>query len=172
MGLLHIYCGSGKGKTTAAVGLAVRAAGAGLRVHIVQLMKGGETSELSSLKLIPEISVSRLSREYGFTFNMTDEERSAITAEHNSLLSSAAELMNGGAVDMLIIDEFFSAYNSGLLHRELAESTVLTDRTCELVLTGRDPSEKFIAAADYVSEIHEIKHPYTRGIEARKGIEY
>lgn len=68
MGLIHIYCGNGKGKTSAAIGLALRAAGAGMRVHIVQLLKGGETSELNTLALIPNITVSRCDKDYGFTF--------------------------------------------------------------------------------------------------------
>lgn len=173
MSLTHIYCGNGKGKTTAAFGLALRASGAGMNVFIVQLLKGSDTSELESLKNIRNITVDRLQKNYGFTRNMSEADKSAITHEHNNLLSIAYEKMISGEIDMLIIDEFFSAYNNGLLDPTLAEKIVFErNNSCELVLTGRDPTEKFIAAADYVSEIKAVKHPYEKGITARKGIEY
>lgn len=173
MGLTHIYCGNGKGKTTAAMGLALRAAGAGMRVHIVQLLKGGETSELSALAMIPEITVSRCDRNYGFTFSMTDSEKAAITDCHNRLLSEAENLMRSGEIGVLIIDEFNAAYKHGLLSAELADRIVLEKNPeTELVLTGREPHGKFLQAADYVSEINAVKHPYSCGISARKGIEY
>lgn len=172
-GLIHIYCGDGKGKTTAAMGLALRAAGAGKRVYLVQLLKGNPTSELNSLALIPNITVARPEKGFGFTFNMTDEQKSELTGIHNRLLSDAFDKMNCGNTDMLIIDEFFAAYNKNLLDKEIAERIVFEKAfVCELVLTGRDPDKNFISAADYVSEIKCIKHPYEKGISARKGIEY
>lgn len=173
MGLIHIYCGNGKGKTTAAVGLAVRAAGAGMRVRFVQLMKGNETSELSSLKLIPSITVDRCDKNYGFTFNMSEEDRNSISACHNRILSRCEVLAEKGELDMLIIDEFNAAYEYGLLDKELADRLILNKpKPLELVLTGRNPDEKFVAAADYVSEINALKHPYKSGVSARKGIEF
>lgn len=172
-GLIHIYCGDGKGKTTAALGLALRAAGAGKRVHIVQLLKGNPTSELNSLTLIPNIIVDRPEKNFGFTFNMTEEQKSELTDIHNRLLSAAFRKMDCGETDLLIIDEFFAAYNKKLLDRSLAEKIVFEKAiACELVLTGREPEKKFIDSADYVSEIKCVKHPYENGIEARKGIEY
>lgn len=171
-GLFHIYCGDGKGKTTAALGLAVRAAGAGKKVHIVQLLKGSSTSELYSLELIPNITVERPEKNFGFTFNMTDEQKSELTDIHNRLLISAFGKMHCGT-DMLIIDEFFASYNKKILDRELADRIVFEKAFgCELILTGREPDRKFIEAADYVSEIKCVKHPYEKGIAARKGIEY
>lgn len=173
MGFTHIYCGNGKGKTTSALGLAIRAAGADMKVHIVQLMKGSETSELESLKMIPNVSIDRLAKDFGFTFTMNESDRSEIADCHNALLRNAYEQMKEHKFDMLIIDEFFCAYNYGLVDRSLAEKIVFEkEKSCELVLTGRDPEEKFLAAADYVSEINALKHPYTKGINARKGIEY
>ena len=85
MGLIHIYCGDGKGKTTASMGLAVRAAGAGMRVHIVQFLKGSKTAELESLALISNIRVTRPDRNYGFTFSMTDEDKAAISRSLDDL---------------------------------------------------------------------------------------
>lgn len=173
MGLTHIYCGDGKGKTTAAVGLAVRAAGSGMKVHIVQFLKGNPTAELASLSLLPNITVDRPQKNYGFTFSMSDADKAELTACHNAMLGRAAELMNSGSIQMLIVDEFFAGYNSGLVDKALAERLVFDKpENCELVLTGRDPAEKFISDADYVSEIKAVKHPYEKGIPARKGIEY
>ena len=169
--MLQIYCGDGKGKTTAALGLALRAAGAGMRVHIVQLMKGRPTSELTALSKIPEITVSRLDRDYGFPANMSTDDKAAVTERHNGMLREAAELLP--AIDILLLDEFNSAYRHGLLDRELADALVLGN-TCaaELVLTGRRPAEKFLDAADYISEINAVRHPFTKGTTARRGIEY
>jgi len=173
MGLIHIYYGDGKGKTSAAIGLAIRAVGSGMKVHFVQLLKGNETSELNTLKLIPDITVARCTEDYGFTFGMNDEDKINITNEHNRILSEAISLADGGSIDMLIIDEFNAAYQYGLLDKELAEKLVLNKpENLELVLTGRNPDQKFIDAADYVSEIKAVKHPFKNGISARRGIEF
>lgn len=173
MGLLHIYCGDGKGKTTAAVGLAVRAAGAGMRVHIIQLLKGSDSAETAVLRSIPGITLERCDRNYGFVWNMTDMDKAAITECHNTLLEKGYSLVRSGKVDVLIIDEFNAAYGLGLLDRAEAER-FLTEKPCsaELIITGRDPAETFVNCADYVSEIKCVKHPYERGITARRGIEY
>lgn len=169
MGYLHIYCGDGKGKTTASLGLAMRAAGAGMKVCFVQFMKGGETAELDTLKLIPNISMHRCDKEYGFLWNMSDNEKAEITVTHNELLATA---FNSGA-DLVVLDEFNFAYSSGLMDKVLAEKLILDNKdSCEIVLTGRDPAEIFIQEADYVSEICCVKHPYEKGVTARKGIEY
>ncbi len=173
MGYLHIYCGDGKGKTTAALGLAIRAAGAGKRVFIIQLMKGSETSELNSLKKIENITVERCDRAYGFTDKMTEVERQEITACHNRLLEKGFGLAAEKKTDMLIIDEFCATYNYGLLDRKASEKNLLhREFPAEVVITGRDPAEIFVNAADYISEIKCIKHPYDRGVPARRGIEY
>ncbi len=169
MGLLHIYCGDGKGKTTAAIGLAVRAAGSGMRVCLVQLMKGGFTSELKALALIPGIDVMRCDREYGFVKNMNDADKLLLTGCHNNLLEKAFS----GGYDIIILDEFNSAYFYGLLERTVAAELILKGKkSAEIILTGRAPAEIFVNAADYISEIQCVKHPYKNGISARKGIEF
>ena len=169
MGFLHIYCGEGKGKTTAAIGLAIRAAGAGMRVCLVQLMKGREVAELDTLKLIPNISVKRCNRFYGFYKNMNENDKSEITVCHNELLKSAFD----GKYNMIILDEFNSAYKHGLIDKELAERQILDGKNiAEIVLTGRNPAEIFLENADYVSEITCVKHPYKAGVKGRNGIEY
>lgn len=173
MGLIHIYCGDGKGKTSASIGLAIRAVGSGMKVHFVQLLKGNETSELNTLKLIPDITVARCNEDYGFTFSMNDEDKINIANEHNRILSEAISLADSGSINMLIIDEFNAAYQYGLLDKELAEKLVLNKpKNLELILTGRNPDKKFVDAADYVSEIKAVKHPFKNGISARRGIEF
>lgn len=173
MGLIHIYCGSGKGKTTAAIGLAMRAAGSGMRVVIVQFLKGNDTSELYSIKSVPQISIIRCNQNYGFTFNMSDENKAKLIVEHNNILDQVKNIIHNKEVDLLILDEFFSAYNYNLFDKSSADEIVFNKpKELELVLTGRNPPTKYIDAADYVSEINCIKHPYNKGILARKGIEY
>lgn len=169
MGLLHIYCGDGKGKTTASLGLAVRAAGASMRVCFLQFMKGGDTAELNALKHIPGIQVMRCDRQYPFFSNMNEAEKSEIAACHDRLLEEAFS----GGFDMIVLDEFNCAYNFGLMNRRRAKELVMNGRgRAEIILTGRDPDDEFIRPADYVSEIKCVKHPFEKGIAARKGIEY
>lgn len=169
MGLLHIYCGDGKGKTTASLGLALRASGAGMKVCLVQFMKGGETSELDTLKLIPNITVMRCDKKYGFFKNMTDKDKADISECHNCLIKSAFE----SGADLIVLDEFNSAYGYGLMDKAVAEKCILNSKEhAEIVLTGRNPADIFVKSADYVSEICCKKHPYEKGITARKGIEY
>ena len=103
---------------------------------------------------------------------MNDEEKAKITACHNSILLRALRLAENNEIDMLIIDEFNAAYTYSLIDKELADRIVLNKPSnLELVITGRNPDSKFIAAADYVSEISAVKHPFNSGISARKGIE-
>lgn len=169
--MLQIYCGDGKGKTTASVGLAVRCAGCGKRVHIVQFMKGTKTGEIEALKNIPNITVSRCDKNYGFFKNMDMDTLGAITACHNKMLFEAEEKIKD--VDMLIFDEFNSAYEYNLLDRELAKEIIFENyMDKEIVLTGRNPNRDFTEIADYISEIKAVKHPYEKGITARKGIEF
>lgn len=171
--MIEIYCGSGKGKTTAALGLTLRASGAGMRVLFVQFLKGGETSELSALSLLPGVTVRRCDRDYGFTFRMSDADRAAITACHNALLAGAWDAMQTQSAGLIVLDELCAAYNTGLLDQTAALRLVQhCPPEIELVLTGRDPDPAFLAAADYISEIHAVRHPFERGITARKGIEY
>ena len=166
--MIHIYCGDGKGKTTAALGLALRAAGAGWKVHIYQFMKGSPTSELVSLEKLG-IQVKRLSRDYGFVKNMTEEEKQLVKSEHDALLG---ECMRDDC-DLMILDEIFSAVNKGVADKEKALQVMhLCSHFQDIVLTGRDPDREFLDAADYITDMQSVRHPYQKGIAARKGIEY
>jgi cob(I)alamin adenosyltransferase len=167
--MIHIYTGEGKGKSTAAVGLAVRAAGRGKQVVIVQFLKGSETGELAALKHIPCITVLRNTRNYGFFHTATVENRAAMYGENNENLKTALAI----PCDLLILDEVCAAYNLGAIDRAPIDALVLNPaQKRELVLTGRDAPEHFCKVADYVSEIHKVKHPFDAGIAAREGIEY
>lgn len=137
-GMVHIYCGDGKGKTSAAVGLAARAAGAGLSVLFAQFLKTGDSAELAALGRMGGVDV-------------------ALPARY----------------DVLVADELLDAINLGLV--DLAEAVAwLHGRPAglEVVLTGRDPAPELVELADYVSEVKKVKHPFDRGVAARRGIEY
>lgn len=171
--MLHIYHGDGKGKTTAAVGLAVRGAGAGLNVLFMQFLKNGTSSEIGVLKDVSGINVVYCKECSKFTFNMNDEEKNAVKKRHDSMLKYAEDVLSQGRADMVIMDEFLDAYNKDILDKDLAEKLIInfSDRA-EIAVTGRSPAKIFTDRADYISFITAEKHPYTKGVTARKGIEY
>lgn len=171
--MLQIYCGNGKGKTTASLGLALRGAGCNMKVHIVQLMKGNESSEFHSLKFVPNITIQRCDKHYGFTSDMTLQQKVELTQCHNTLLQNAQTLLQLHHTDMLILDEFNVAYEHALLDRQFADTLIFNrPADIELILTGRNPNPKFLEIADYISEITAVRHPFEKGIKARKGIEF
>lgn len=171
-GLIHLYFGDGKGKTTAALGLTIRALGAGFRVVLVQFLKNQATAELSVLDDLPDITVLRGKEGSAFSFTMTEEEKEKTKSLHTENLKAAIALAESGKCDMLVLDEAVGAYARDLIDRRLLEDFVRNKpEKLELVLTGRNPAQWMIDCADYVSEIRKVKHPYDRGIPARAGIE-
>ena len=166
--LLHIYCGDGKGKTTAATGLAVRAAGSGMRV-----LKNEFSGELKILDRIPEIEVLHLEKSYGFFKTLSEKEQEEVREMYGRLWNTILGKISTGDYDMLVIDEFMAAYRYGLIPNKEAVQ-FLKDRpdNLEVVLTGRDPSDELLELADYISEVKMVRHPFEKGIRARKGIEY
>ena len=188
----HVYYGTGKGKTTAAIGLAVRAAGAGCRVLFCQFMKSGETAELSALKNLPGVQIIRPEGCYPFTRQMTEKDRLAITAEHERILdrimtvldqpASAADRsgtagdLSGGNQDsdlpvMVVLDELAWAFHYDLIGRERVLS-LLDSEQAEFVITGRVRVPELIERADYVTNLQAEKHPFQKGTAARSGIEF
>ena len=167
--MIHIYCGDGKGKTTAAIGLAVRMAGYNKKVLFMQFLKGSYTGELEILQKSGNITVMRCDRNYGFFRSMTDNDKENIIKCHNENLEYV--LKNMDSFDMIVLDEIFAAYNYDLADKEKVKE-IVEKYTGELIMTGRDPQEWFVERADYASEIKKIKHPYDRGITAREGIEF
>lgn len=167
--MIHLYTGDGKGKTSAALGLALRAAGRGMKVVIVQFLKGGETGELFSLAKIPNVTILRNRGDYGFFRSVSDEIRTKILDENNENLAASLAAPR----DLLVLDEVCAAYNLDAVDRKAVDALLESwPEEKELVLTGRQPPELFFEKADYVSEIKKIKHPFDRGVPARKGIEY
>ena len=171
-GLIHYYYGNGKGKTTAAMGLALRAMGSGLRVLIVQFLKNGTSSEVAMLRQMGA-RVLALESLYCFTIGMTDEELAACAAEHNLNLETAAAVAAEGGCDLLVLDEIGDALELNLVSRERL-TALLSGRApqVEVVMTGHKPDEMLQDHADYVTRMEKQKHPYERGIIARKGIEF
>ena len=167
-GLVHLYCGDGKGKTTAAMGLALRALGQGMQVVVVQFLKDGTSGELVPLK---KLGAAVYSGQPGakFTFQMNAEEKAQATEENNARLAEALQQ----PCDLLILDEICAARNSGMVDEALAKQTVLErPQHREVVLTGRNPEAWMVEAADYITEMQPRRHPYEQGIPARKGIEF
>ena len=167
-GLVHLYCGDGKGKTTAAMGLALRALGQGMQVVVVQFLKNGTSGELEPLK---KLGAAVYSGQPGakFTFQMNAEEKAQATQENNARLAEALQQ----PCDLLILDEICAARNSGMVDEALAKQAVLErPQYREVVLTGRNPETWMVEAADYITEMQPRRHPYEQGIPARKGIEF
>lgn len=167
-GLVHLYCGDGKGKTTAAMGLALRALGQGMQVVVVQFLKNGTSGELEPLK---KLGAAVYSGQPGakFTFQMNAEEKAQATKENNARLAEALQQ----PCDLLILDEICAARNSGMVDEALAKQAVLErPQQREVVLTGRNPEAWMVEAADYITEMQPRRHPYEQGIPARKGIEF
>ncbi|MGI5818973.1 MAG: cob(I)yrinic acid a,c-diamide adenosyltransferase [Armatimonadota bacterium] len=167
-GYVQVYTGDGKGKTTAAFGLALRAAGAGLRVFIAQFVKGMEYSELHALKRHPEIEVRRYGRD---CFIDREPEPEDLEAARKGLAEARDELASGGW-DVVILDEANIATHFGLFPvEELLALIAEKPEGVELVITGRRADPRVIEAADLVTEMREVKHYYARGVPCRKGIE-
>lgn len=173
-GLTHMYYGDGKGKTTAALGLSLRAAGCGKKVVIVQFLKDWNSGELNSLALIPEITVFRGKASGGvFVFEMSDEEKAETKAIHDANLQKALDLQKNGLCDMLVLDEAIDAYQLGVLDIGLFESLVFDKPgPLELIITGHSPDARLFEYADYVTEMVKRKHPYDEGVAARRGVEF
>jgi len=172
-GLIHLYIGEGKGKTTAAAGLAARAAGRGKRVVFGQLLKGRKTGEVASLEALG-VTVIRSEKEQGFVWEMSEERKEAYKADQVRLFNEIAEIALGDAeLDLLVLDEALAAEELGFLDKEIFRD-VLERRpdTLEIVCTGRVAPDWLLEKADYVTEMKKIKHPYDRGVKAREAIEY
>lgn len=171
-GLIHIYCGDGKGKTTAAVGLAVRCAGRGNKVLLVQFLKSRDSGELYSLAKLPDIEVMRGKESKKFTFQMNEEEKHALLIEHNKMFEQVLAKIKNGGYSLLILDEVIGALNAKVFEMpKLVEFLRHKPENLEVVLTGRNPAPELVEIADYVSEMRKVKHPMDKGIMAREGIE-
>lgn len=169
--MIHLYHGDGKGKTTAACGLAVRAAGSGLRVLFVQFLKDGTSSEVNALSSLPGITVCRPELYFGWLRNMPEEQKAELKKCYCSMIRMIAD--SADDYDMIVLDEAALAYHHGLLDRAEFLDLLMKERnSIEIVITGRYPAPELMELADYITEMKKEKHPFDSGVTARKGIEY
>ncbi len=171
-GLIQVYTGNSKGKTTAALGLAIRAVGHGFKVYIIQFMKGQDDyGELQGLKrLEPECQIEHYGgKGWVQKGNSSAEDKQ----EANRAFSRAKEIIADGQWDIVILDEILNAiWFELLLEDEVLQLLETKPSHTEIILTGRNASDKIKARADLVTEMLQLKHPYEQGIAARKGIEF
>lgn len=170
-GFIHIYTGNGKGKTTAAIGQAVRAAGAGLKTYIAQFMKEYPYSELESLKLLKDfVEVEQFCGD-DFVYKRQLPDESEIKKASDGLNIAKVKMLSG-YYDIIILDEAIVAIYFKLLNlNQIIEFIDSKPESVELILTGRYCPNELISKADLVTEMKEIKHYYSKGITSRKGIE-
>lgn len=171
-GIVQTYTGSGKGKTSAAWGQALRAAGYGKRIAITGFLKNRNSGELSAAeRLRPEVSV------FGYTsvYDPNEDQRhsDALKEETRSLFRRAAELIKSGDFDLVILDEINTVLDYEFVgEEELISAIDARPDHVDIILTGRYAPESVVSASDLVTEMKEIKHPFSNGKKARSGIEY
>jgi cob(I)alamin adenosyltransferase len=170
-GLVQVYTGDGKGKTSAAFGLALRAAGRGLKVYIIQFIKGGfDYGELHVADRIPNLTLKAFGRGKFITAEPPEKEDVSLAEQ---ALQLARKVVSNGQSDVVILDEINVALRLKLVSLEEVMDLIKSKpANVELVLTGRRAPEEVIEAANLVTEMREIKHPYREGLASRRGIEY
>ena len=185
-GLIHVYTGDGKGKTTAALGLALRAAGCGFCTYVCQFLKGQKYGELEAARWLsegapamgrrPPITIERFGKP---TFVHVSTDGTGTTASEEDVrlakegLAAARRAMGGGQYELVVLDEINVAlYFQLLTVQEVLEVIDAKPEGIELVLTGRRVPDEILARADYITEMREVRHPYQQGIRARRGIEF
>lgn len=173
-GLTHVYTGEGKGKTTAAMGLAMRAAGNGLTVCIFQFCKNTPSGELKVLEGLKTVTIQRADCPISkFVWDMSAEERDQWQEAQQALFDDACEAACNGLVDMVILDEALGAVQGGAMdERQLSYLMQHKSASTELIITGRGATKQLMGKADYVTEMKNIHHPYETGVHARRGIEF
>ncbi|MBC7764909.1 MAG: cob(I)yrinic acid a,c-diamide adenosyltransferase [Hyphomonadaceae bacterium] len=174
LGLVHIYTGDGKGKTTAAIGQGIRCAGNGKKVIMVQFLKSGKSGELNLCERIKDsFEIVRFDKTAGFFWQLDDAQKDEVKKNVTRSLQYIEKVMKSNSCDLLILDELIGVIKNGLI--DVQEMTALLQNkpmAMELILTGRQAPDYLIARADYVTEMVPIKHPFEQGIPAREGIEF
>lgn len=173
-GYVQIYTGDGKGKTTAALGLGMRAAGNKLKVYMVQFLKTAPTGELESINALePYFKLFRFESTKNFFWQLSDEEKKLLKEEVRNAHEFILKTIENQACDILILDEVLGALTNKLIEeKDIIEIIDKKPKTMELILTGRNAPEALIEKADLVTEMKDIKHYMNKGVSARKGIEY
>ena len=173
-GYVQIYTGNGKGKTTASVGLAVRAAGNEYNVFMVQFLKTSKTGEIEAAKkMAPFFNIFRFEKKRGFFWTLNSEEKSELKQEVQKAYEFCLEALHGEKCDILIMDEVMGALNNKLIsEKQLLELIEVKPDNVELILTGRDAPISIIDKANLVTEMKDIKHYFNEGVPSREGIEF
>ncbi len=172
-GLVHIYTGKGKGKTTAAIGLALRALGHNKKVYILQFLKGKETGERKIAARMSGITFDRVNKDTKFVFQMNKEEKKQLQEEVKERWEQLKYIIIDSDYEIIILDEIMVAISNNIVKLESVVGLInnkAVDK--ELILTGRGVPQKLIKLADYVTEMKMLKHPFNHNIPARKGIEF
>ena len=165
--MLHIYWGNGKGKTTAAMGLALRALGHGERVVVLQFLKDGTSGEIAGLRRCG--AVAEACPNAKITWLMTDDDRAEARRHNNAALRAALD----APFDLLVLDEACAACKNALVDEGLLkEAAARAKQGREVVFTGREPADWMQDAADYSTEMRAVKHPFEKGVAAREGVEF
>ncbi|KAB3532894.1 cob(I)yrinic acid a,c-diamide adenosyltransferase [Alkaliphilus pronyensis] len=172
-GLIHIYTGDGKGKTTAAIGQGTRTAGGGYKVLMVQFLKGDDTGELHSIeRMAPNFKLIRYAPLNSFYKFLKEEEKEAVKREVQQGLQEVISYLEGDEFNLIILDEIMAVlFNEILSVEDIIKLIEKKPPLVELILTGRNAPKELMDLADYVTEMKMIKHPFEKGIYARKGIE-
>lgn len=169
-GYIHIYTGNGKGKTTAALGLALRAAGAGKKTFFAQFVKGRTYSEIKAVKRsVPEITI----RQYGLECFIVDTPADKDIQAAREGLTEVAEILVAGQYDLVVLDEAnIAVYYDLFSAKDLIEVLKKRKKETEIVITGRYAPSELTDIADLVTEMKEVRHYFNKGVQARAGIEY
>ena len=169
----HLYFGNGKGKTTAAVGIAVRAAGSNLKVLFVQFLKTEFSGERHVLSHTENVTLTLCPADLKFTFQMNEKEKAQAAKIFKGIFDHSVTLALTEKYDMVVFDEIIDAINAEMLtESEVVEFITNAPSSMEIIMTGHNPSQKMIDLCDYVTEFKKIKHPYDRGITGRIGVEF
>jgi cob(I)alamin adenosyltransferase len=170
-GLVQVYTGNGKGKTSAAFGSALRAVGRGLRVYVIQFIKGGfDYGELYVARQIPRLKLTAFGR--GKFITETPPSNRDVQLARKAF-EFAKKTVEDGRYDMVVLDEINVVLNLRMISiDEVIQLIKNKPEHVELILTGRNAPKEIIEAADLVTEMREVKHPYAKGVQPRKGIEY
>lgn len=174
IGLVQVYTGDGKGKTTAALGQGLRACGTGLKVYMLQFLKGSNTGELEAVKRLGDnFKIFRFEKQRDFVWNLNKDEIEELKLEIKEGYDFAKRVITNNECDMLIIDEIMGVLSNGFLSEE--DIVYLIDnkpKNMELILTGRNVPSSIIEKSNLVTEMKPIKHYFNEGVNARKGIEF
>jgi len=172
--MIHIYTGDGKGKTTAALGQALRAVGYGKKIIMIQFLKGMESGELISVeKFGSNFEILRFDSSPKFFWNMDDKEKKELKEKIKDAFNFITSVIEDHKCDILIMDEIMGVLSNNLISKNnILNILNKKPEDMEIILTGRNVPEEILNIADLVTEMKMIKHPFQKGIPARKGIEY